>query len=306
MRGIPFTDIDLDRNPDRRADMMNLTDRFSIPQVFFNSKYIGGADELTQLLENDWDRAQSNEKCTSVEPQGAALDRYRLEVASQADPLDPRLRLPATAADEDREPAARGETLRIQLPDGTMSSAVETMLLLDGILDNKDRLYKAHKYKQCFVNHDGVNDIMNYFGCTRAQAIAFLRRLQTEHAMLHHVCEEHEFRDDGPYLFFRLQPYHQPGVLNSFRVWSGINQNPASKVNYAPAIVLRLKDMLGKILQTHTDPATGLMDYIAARNDPRYPYFEEATCELQGKPDWMSDTVGSGDVALTVSHFSHS
>lgn len=43
IRDLPFIDIDIDEHPDRRDDMMKLASQFSVPQVFFNSKYIGGA-----------------------------------------------------------------------------------------------------------------------------------------------------------------------------------------------------------------------------------------------------------------------
>lgn len=47
IRDLPFVTINIDEHPDRRADMMKLASQFSVPQVFFNSKHIGGAVRLT-------------------------------------------------------------------------------------------------------------------------------------------------------------------------------------------------------------------------------------------------------------------
>lgn len=247
-------------------------------------------DELVKVLES-WDKEREDlDVSGQFGVNDLAMDHFQREIASQPDPVDPRLRLPSKNKSMPRSktpPRSRPlqESL-VPLPDGSSASVVDVMLLLDEILDSKDRLYKAHKYKNCFVNHDAVVDIMNYFGCSRGESITFLRKLHSEHGILHHVCDDHAFRDDGSYLFFRLQCYHQPDVLNSFRVWKlpeDTEEAALAAATDAPAVVSRLKTMLDKILQRHTDPTNGLIDYIAARKDTQYPNFEEATCELQGK-----------------------
>ena len=52
-RDMPFIDISLTKHPHKRQDMMALSDRVSTPQVFFNTRHVGGADETIALLE-EW------------------------------------------------------------------------------------------------------------------------------------------------------------------------------------------------------------------------------------------------------------
>jgi glutaredoxin len=270
-RGLPFSEIDLSIFPHRRNDMLSLYDQFSVPQVFFNEKYVGGADDLLEILER-WDSEESM----------SPLETFRQSVAPRPDPTDPRLALPSPFEESKMSPAFEssgalnqlGKETAIQLPNGDYATVLDVMLTLDKIFDTQDRPYKAHRYKNCFINSDGVTDIMNHFGCqTRKEAVDFGRELQRK-KILDHVCGEHPFRDDG-YYFFRLQRYHHPYVLNSFRVWT----EPVDIEN-ASTIIFNLKRWLYKVLSNCTDN-DGMIDYIKACEDPNYPKFEEAACELQ-------------------------
>ncbi len=46
---VPFVEINLDQHPERRAEMIALTGKHTVPQIFFNEKHVGGADELVSL-----------------------------------------------------------------------------------------------------------------------------------------------------------------------------------------------------------------------------------------------------------------
>jgi len=45
-RGLAFTEIDVDEDPDRRAQMIARSGRRTIPQIFVGDRHIGGCDEL--------------------------------------------------------------------------------------------------------------------------------------------------------------------------------------------------------------------------------------------------------------------
>ena len=47
---IPFTDINLDKYPDRRQEMQDRSGRRTVPQIFFNSTHVGGCDDLIKLV----------------------------------------------------------------------------------------------------------------------------------------------------------------------------------------------------------------------------------------------------------------
>ena len=48
-KGIPFTTIDLDGEPERRAEMEQRSGRTSVPQIFIGERHVGGYDELYSL-----------------------------------------------------------------------------------------------------------------------------------------------------------------------------------------------------------------------------------------------------------------
>lgn len=46
---VKFTDIRIDENPDKRAEMIAKSNRHSVPQIFINSRHIGGCDDMYAL-----------------------------------------------------------------------------------------------------------------------------------------------------------------------------------------------------------------------------------------------------------------
>lgn len=51
-RGIPFQEINLDDDPGFRQKLMDLTGRFTVPQIFVGEQHIGGFDDLRRLDQN--------------------------------------------------------------------------------------------------------------------------------------------------------------------------------------------------------------------------------------------------------------
>ena len=48
-RGQSWTEVRVDTDPARRAEMMEKARRTSVPQIFINDKHIGGYEELVAL-----------------------------------------------------------------------------------------------------------------------------------------------------------------------------------------------------------------------------------------------------------------
>jgi len=48
-RGAEFEKIFVDTQPERRKEMMELSGRRSVPQIFAGNKHIGGYDDLVDL-----------------------------------------------------------------------------------------------------------------------------------------------------------------------------------------------------------------------------------------------------------------
>ena len=47
---VPYVDVNLEKYPQRRYEMEEKTGRRTVPQIFFNSKHIGGYDDLKELV----------------------------------------------------------------------------------------------------------------------------------------------------------------------------------------------------------------------------------------------------------------
>ncbi len=47
---VPYVDVNLEKYPERRYEMQERTGRRTVPQLFFNSKHVGGYDDLKKLV----------------------------------------------------------------------------------------------------------------------------------------------------------------------------------------------------------------------------------------------------------------
>jgi glutaredoxin 3 len=48
-KGVAFTEIDIEAEPARRSEMMERSQRRTVPQIFINDQHIGGCDDLYAL-----------------------------------------------------------------------------------------------------------------------------------------------------------------------------------------------------------------------------------------------------------------
>mmetsp|Transcript_14418 Transcript_14418/g.27025 ORF Transcript_14418/g.27025 Transcript_14418/m.27025 type:complete len:514 (+) Transcript_14418:120-1661(+) len=266
-RGIPFLEISLTKHPNKRNDMLSLSDKLTVPQMFINSAYVGGLSQTLKVLKS-WERAGSNPH-----------EVYESLVAAASDPTDPRLQ-PSTDPPIVSLPPPPREMKVISIPSGKeghpnqkMMSVLEMTELLKTIIPRKDLRYNLTSYRKSFRGSDFVDGLMKHFQIKREEAVDFAGKLQKDHQILHHVCKDHDFKDTRS-LYFRLQCDQTPLVLNSYRIWTE-RVDPD-----AMSLLRRLKKQLGKILKTHTD-ADGKVNYKEAANHVDFPAFEEAVCELQ-------------------------
>lgn len=64
-KGWNYVDISLDYYPEKRKDMLKITNQLTVPQIFFGSIHIGGASDLEQFekegrLSGSYDGVDSN------------------------------------------------------------------------------------------------------------------------------------------------------------------------------------------------------------------------------------------------------
>lgn len=48
-KGVKYEEIQVDKNPEKLAEMVKLSNKRSVPQIFINNKSIGGFDDLSKL-----------------------------------------------------------------------------------------------------------------------------------------------------------------------------------------------------------------------------------------------------------------
>mmetsp|Transcript_8913 Transcript_8913/g.13798 ORF Transcript_8913/g.13798 Transcript_8913/m.13798 type:complete len:523 (+) Transcript_8913:121-1689(+) len=267
-RNIPYVDINLSYYPSKRNDMLALSDRLTVPQVFFNETHIGGAEDTIKLLER-WDAEKKYD---------TAAARYIKEIASVADPTDPRLEVPTGPPVQEAPPPPRNhDEDDIPVPNGDATTKKMTVLALTKLLMERmpkvDLPYRGTFYKNSFRGSMGTAALKEIFKLKdNEEAVAFGKLLQ-KRQILDHVTADHRFDDTDQY-YFRLQAYATPNIINSLRIWTDrVDPNPE-------ALVVRLKSMLGKVESKYTD-SKGNMDYLAASKDEQFDVFDEAICEIQ-------------------------
>ena len=217
--------------------MMSLSGRLTVPQIFFNEKWIGGSDDLMTLLDK-WDTleedASNSDPALNPPPcdgesgelsllilKNANIWRvYQEQIASQPDPADPRLALPAPLVVK-REPHGSSNNLLgmmdenklsedygeeadfgcVNLPDGTCASIREVTNDLVEHMPRQKLAYRAKFYSDCFQGNEGVDALLKIYpferGCdaaddkekVRTKAVEFGRTLQ-QYGILHHVVDQ--------------------------------------------------------------------------------------------------------------------
>mmetsp|Transcript_13925 Transcript_13925/g.23133 ORF Transcript_13925/g.23133 Transcript_13925/m.23133 type:complete len:570 (-) Transcript_13925:91-1800(-) len=299
-RDIPCTVISLSTHPHRRADMLSLSDRLTVPQLFVNEKHVGGADETLayfKLWDDDASASSlSDDTSTNSSNSSASLESwYQDKIAAMADPTDPRLvqSSPSSAIAAAPPTRDRLETDKIKLPNNstTSLSVVEMMETLKRMLPHDDgdddgggggqNKHKSTIFKQSFTGAQAMLALQQEFGTTTtttltsAQLSLFgnqLRDLQIWHPL---VETRTELTDNKA--LFRLQCHHTPHILNSYRVWTTTADPDVM------GLVLRLKSLLRDVERAVTNETTGHVDYSKVRDDHNdlFVVLEEGLCELQ-------------------------
>ena len=275
-RKIPYLEINLSSHPDKRSDLLNISNSLTVPQIFFNEEHIGGSVELIAVLEQ-WDKEEKGNSNSNGSGSGISpLQRYQTEIKAKPDPIDARLQPSAKDAVIDTtEAPPRNEGDKILLFNSSQKVTVLEMTrrLLNTVPTN-DLVYRGKTYKHAITGCDLISCLMKEFKLSnRSEALEFGVKTLNKRQLLTHVTGDHELSDRND-LYFRLQPHQSPNVLNSFRVWTDrVDPN-------ALAVLSRLSKKLQQIFDRATD-SEGIVNLSNAMKDSEYDLFEEEICELQ-------------------------
>ena len=168
------------------------------------------------------------------------------------------------------------EEFCVRMPNGRKQSILQVTQLLQKIFPRQDLKYNLKTYRNCFKASDGVKALMEHFGLEVDQAEAFGRdELQLKHKLLDHVVSEHEFCNKDS-LYFRLQCYQTPNILNSYRQW----KDEVDDSEYL--LLLQRLDILWNQIQVAATNTDGKVDYGQLTQQEQYAQFEHDVCALQG------------------------
>ena len=233
--------------------MIPLTNKYSVPQVFFNSSHVGGADDVINLL-GQWE--------------DDSVDRYKTTIECKPDPTDKRLAIYTTAHIDLPFNKLVNHDVMI-LPNNKIESIFEVTKLLIEILPRSTLYFRAKIYRNSFTGQQFVDAIATRYRITDLAAVEFgnvLRRRQ----IVYHVCDDDHKVDDTSDYFFRLQPFHTPDILNSFLIWSDrFHPNPTE-------LIYRLRNILTSI-ESACGGKDGQVDYIAVEKHHLFFSLEETS-----------------------------
>ena len=253
MEGWKYTEISLSNYPEKRKDMLKLTERLTVPQIFFNTKHIGGADDLDNL----------NRK-------GELEALY--EIALKAEPVtNELLSKPSYAPTEHEKPKPRGDDQLVRIGQKEITY-IEFIKMCKKNLQIVDRKcsYRINRGLG-FVGSHMVDLLIENFGfSTRSDAVNAGKHLESN-GVFHHITHNLSFDDNDK--FYQLQADAHPSVLNRLRKWTDRVDKPSVTVECC-----RLN--LNAIVKKYRD-TKGLVDYEKVGKDEDFIHFEEMVCEFQ-------------------------
>jgi glutaredoxin len=271
-----YYNISLDDYPSKKSDMMKLSDRLTVPQIFFNDKHLGGANDVFKLKNN-----------------GSLLNLYEELIVNQKVPVLPELQRPTEPV---RTTSVKVESLT-EPPicmGGTCQSYVSLIKSLLPPNDNNENNSKSnnHKYldiqdrklqyfelqRKCFSGSNLVDVLLSKynFPSGRKEACEVAVMLM-DMGGFHHVAGLQNFEDD-PEVFYRLKQHSEPLILNTYRVWN-------DRVGNDPNLTLKYcKKILMKAVDKYTNVNTGLINYTELKTDDLFLEFEISVCEFQKVP----------------------
>lgn len=275
-RRLPYAEIAVDES--RLRDVQALCEVPSVPQVFFNTRHVGGVDAVRRELRHLWDKTSRYR---------TPLEKYTAEIAGNFDPTNERFALQEKTPKTISSHAALSvlSPTSIALPDGTTTSYRDITEKLKNTLPTVEVRRNGVLHHHIFTGMAAIKIFTSSLGISKEKAIAFgteLLRAQVIQPLLqwNNGSKSKTTKPSLQFLaddkaHYRLQCFHQPAILNSYCIWKG--QFPTTK----PAKLVSDMIFLLNDIETAAMNDRGQVDYQKARQHALYPLLEESVCELQ-------------------------
>ena len=234
-RSLPYVEIDVAEYPSKQADLQVVGVGVPcVPQVFFNTRYIGGLRACRLELQQSWD------SCTRYH---SPFDKYQAEIASGFDPNNIHLALPLHPNNNNnnsqqqqqvvvQEPTAKARKMKrcMKLPDGStvtirqMLEHLQEWMALRPTTRGSGGHYQQQQDELSFTGRMLVSCLEGIWHVSKLEAIRFAERLSKE-GLIRHVDVQQfppghrsSFKYSHEHDYY-LQCHAQPNLLNSYLTW---------------------------------------------------------------------------------------
>ncbi|XP_059824638.1 uncharacterized protein zgc:152951 isoform X1 [Hypanus sabinus] len=240
--GLPFIEVNIKDNPEIRDQIVNLTGRHTVPQIFFNNKFIGGNDDFQKLSQEEINKL---------------IELVKHEAApSDAPPL------PEPKVVEDEEPKEELKSERDEFAD----------LILEfkhsgNIGSHWSRLKHHHK---TFTGKKLVAWLVNNKNLDKSAAIEIGNNLINR--KFFNPLSEKGFEDSDA--LYRLVEDDSASALNSGATaeYRAVSASKHSEV---------MRDLILKLFSEHITPDGKFVDYKSMADSPTFEEYSKLAIQLQ-------------------------
>lgn len=252
--------------------MIELCNSVLTPQVFFNSDHVGSLEELTKLF-CEW------EKESKFGGYNTVRQRVKIEILSGESPYDKRLRTPKSKEQPDERKVDKSDQINeIALPNGTTIDACKITHILMNYLPRSKYIHKTKLFYNASSGRALIETLkkLNIVD-TDGEAITVCQKL-LDLRVINSLSKGQVF--DAKTGHYRLQPLHDPSVMNSFCFW--ISHSGTGEALKNPLMTLRkLSKMMKTIIEKSIIENSMKIDRKAARKSNLFGNFEMEICKLQ-------------------------
>ncbi|XP_072903730.1 uncharacterized protein [Hemitrygon akajei] len=240
--GLPFFEVNVEKNREIHQQIIDLTGRLTVPQIYFNNIHVGGNDDFQKLPQDELDKLIDLVKNEPVPPDAPPIPEPKV-VEAQV---------------QKEEPVSKVDEY--------------TNLIMDfkesGIISNNWICFKL--YKDTFSGKTFVNWLVDNRNLDKSAAIDLGRDL-TNRRFLNPLAVK-EFEDSNA--LYRLVEHDSVASLNA-KV--AAQYNASSVFQYLKV----MKDLLVKLFSAHITSDGKIVDYKSMAGSPTFEEYCQHTTQLQ-------------------------
>lgn len=244
-KGIPYTDISLDKFPKCREELISKTGKKTVPQIFFNATHVGGNDDLQALI-NDKERFD------------ALLNDV---ITNEAPPDAPQIPDPDTAV-----PDSDVGDFTCELDE---YAVLVKNLRASGLIKDHRRFLLVQK--NTFVGKEFVDWIVKTKGLDRSVAVEMGQKLIDQH--FGHNLKSNQMFEDSDTLY-RLMDDDESTALNAGEM-STCEPRPAGELGED------IRKLILKIYAAFLSPDGKKVNYKEIAGSDEFKKYVRLTKELQ-------------------------